>query len=249
MLRSLVTTAFVACLASTAFADLTVKQTITATAMGQQMNGQMVTELKGNKMRTEQTMAGMTTAVIVDLDAQQVITLHETKREAEVQDLRKLAAQQKAATVPGVQASIKPTGQKKTILDQVCDGYEFRASVPTDMGMGKMDMILTGLVWVAGEAPGAAEYARFHKALAAVAPPSSSNPQEQGMAELTKALAGLDGFPYSMEMQMQVDAAGPMADMLKSMGASMNFTVTEVSAGPLPDERFVVPADYKVTTK
>jgi hypothetical protein len=252
MLRSLATAALVACLVMPLHADLTVNQTVTGTAMGQQMKGQSVMQIKGNKMRTDSTMAGQGGATIIDLDTQKMIVLNEKKQEAEIHDLGKMAQGQDTIAVSDMTVSVKPNGQKKTILEQSCDGYDLRVTIPTDMGAGKMTMVMSGVIWVAKDAPGSADYARFHKAAADkgmffTSPQEAKDPaRAKGMAQMYAAISDLNGVPYSTELNISIDATGPMAEMMKKMGGmSTTITTTSVSTEPIGDDRFAVPAGYK----
>ena len=84
MFRSLCTAATVVLLASPAIADVTLKSTVGGKGLGKMAEGESTAYIKGLKMRTDQTLGGNVTTVIIDLEAQKFISLNHKKKEAEV---------------------------------------------------------------------------------------------------------------------------------------------------------------------
>ena len=68
------------------------------------------------------------------------------------------------------------------------------------------------------------------------------------MAEMYKAIADAGGIPFSVEMGMKIDGAGPMAGMMNKVmgGAAFATTVSSVSTDAVPADKFDVPAGYSV---
>ena len=118
--------------------------------------------------------------------------------------------------------------------------------------MQGMKMVMAGSMWVAKDAPGAAEYLAFQKAAAAAnlggASAAATGMNIPGMDKLSKAMGTLNGLAYLTEMTINIEGTGQMADMMRQMGAmKLTIKVTSVAATPLGDELFKVPEGYTVT--
>lgn len=241
-----------------AFADVTIKSTMTGKGMGMSGTTTAITYIKGNKMRTD-TVAGDTTrSVIFDLDTQKMISFDSKKKEALVYDMQKLAADISQSVQTGeMKASVKPNGKTKAIAGQTAAGYDAEISVPAMMGGPngmKMTVNLTGPMWVVKGAPGSAEYMNFYKNAvekgwfftdprAAKGQPG----QAKAMAEMYRQLAATGGIPYEQEMNIKMGGEGPMAGMMAKMGnITMTTTVTSVSAAAVAADLFAPPAGYKI---
>jgi hypothetical protein len=245
-------------LVAPAFADVTIKSSMTGKGLG--MGGTMTTTtyIKGNKMRTD-TVAGDTTrSVIFDVDTQKMITFDSKKKEADVYDMQKMAAEvAQNVDMTGMKASIKPNGKTKQVSGHNAAGYDAEIMVPATMGGRdgmKMTVILTGPMWIVKGAPGAAEYMNFYKTAvekgwfftdprAAKGQPG----QAKAMAEMYRQLAATGGIPFEQEMNIKMSGDGPMAGMLARMGnVTMTTTVTSVEAGTIAADLFAPPAGYKL---
>ena len=67
------------------------------------------------------------------------------------------------------------------------------------------------------------------------------------MARMYKEFAEIGGIPYETTMDIKPTGEGAMAGMMAKMGSMQTTTTTDsVEVGPLADELFQVPADYKV---
>lgn len=258
-MRSLSIGILAACLATPAFADVTVTSQVAGKGAAQMAAGQTITYIKGLKMRADSTVAGRNTSVILDVENQKMITLDHAKKQAQVHsmaDLRKNMDQAMKAGPPA--ASVTPNGQTEEVAGQTCTGYDVRMSMPMAMGPDPgMKMSMSGPVCIARGAPGTEDFTRFYLAAAergfifsdpraAKAAPQ----QSQGMAELYKQMAEIGGIPYRMEMSMKVEGQGPMADMMNKMMANSSFTTTvqSVTTDAIAADRFDVPAGYAVQT-
>lgn len=260
MKRLAVAAVFLLVATSLAFADVTVKYTTTGKGMmGMAGNIDTTTSIKGNKMRSEATIGGNLTITIMDLDAQQMITLNPKKKEAEVLDLNKFNQElaQKIGTSEA-QVSIAPNGETKQVLGQSCTGYIVSILMPMDMGEGmSMTMGMGGPMWLAVGAPGSADFSAFYKTAAQKgffftnAQQAKAQPaQAKGLAEMYKAVADLKGVVYEQVMDIKIKGEGPMAAMMSKMGSSsMTITATSVSTDDLPADMFAIPAGYKVKNR
>ena len=114
-----------------------------------------------------------------------------------------------------------------------------------------LTMIMKGSIWVAKDAPGAAEYLAFQKALAksdlSSAALKASGVSLPGMDKLMKAMSSLEGVAYLTVMDLTVDGSGQIADMMRQMGAMKVTTkVTSISADAIGDDQFKIPEGYTV---
>jgi hypothetical protein len=120
-------------------------------------------------------------------------------------------------------------------------------------------VMLTGLMMVSKEGPGVAEYIAFtrsaQKSLVPFGPFSPAGtmgapgvPGMPMMGDIMRIYSQLEGLPYQSQIETAFEGGGPMADMLKTMGAMTIVTkVSEVSTAAIPDDVFQVPADYTMS--
>lgn len=241
-----------------AFADVTIKSTMTGKGMGMTGTTTATTYIKGNKMRSDTVTGDTTRSVIFDLESQKMISFDSKKKEADVYDMQKLAADiSQNVQTSEMKASVKPNGKTKSIAGQTAAGYDMEVSVPAMMGGKdgmKMTVHLVGPMWVVKGAPGASEYMNFYKNAvekgwfftdprAAKAQPG----QAKAMAEMYRQLAATGGIPYEQEMNIKMGGEGPMAGLMAKMGnISMTTTVTSVDAAPVAADLFAPPPGYKL---
>ncbi len=242
-------------LAASAWADVTVKTTI----KGPMGDTPSVQYIKDGKMRAETTVNGRQTVTIMDATARQMITLDPDTKTATIFDLAKMGEQiQKSANPSDVKVSFTPTGQTRQILGRACTEYLLSISfsmTPPNMPQGQgMTMTMGGPTWIAKDGPGTKDFQDFYKAATASGLFWSAGgrgrnmgPNERGMAAMYKALADAGGIPYEQVIQMKMEGAGPMADMMRGrggMGAGTTMTVTSVTTDPIPATLFEIPAGY-----
>jgi hypothetical protein len=279
MKRWLVTTLAVLVCSAALGADVTIVQTTTveggmaamaAQAGGGNMSPKMTTRLKGQKTRTDVETGPVNVATIMDLATKQVIILRHDQKTAMISTVPSVAAAPEGTaaakpdvTLPKVDASVTPTGKSQVIDGFKCDEYTFT----TRMNMGEMSgakvppeaaammqgvtMTMTGSMWVAKDAPGAAEFLAFQKAAAsnamAAAAMGASGVSIPGMEKLVKAMADVQGLTYLTEMTINVEGTGQIADMMKQMGPMKVTTkVNSISTETVSDDLFKVPDGYQV---
>lgn len=241
-----------------AFADVTMKATITGKGMGQSGTMNSTTYIKGNKLRSEVVMGDTTRTTIFDVDAQKMISFDSKSKEADVYDMTRAGADlAKSVQVNDMKASLKPNGQTKTIAGKSATGYLMEITVPAMVGGGngmKMIVNLTGPVWVVKGAPGSAEYLAFYKNAVEkgffFSDPRSAKAQPgpaKAMAEMYRQLAATGGIAYETEVNVKMTGEGPVAEAMSKMGAiSTTTTVTALDTGTLAADLFAAPAGYKV---
>lgn len=245
-------------LVASAYADVTVKSTVSGKGMG--MSGTMptVTYIKGSKMRTETTMGDTTRVSIFDLDAQKMYSFDLKKKEADVFDMQRMSAEiSKNVQINDMKASLKPNGKTKEIAGKTATGFDMEVTLPASFGGEKgmqMTVSMSGPLWVVKGAPGTQEYLNFYKSAvekgwffndprAAKAQPG----QAKAMAEMYRQLASTGGIAYEQEMNIKMSGEGPMAAMFAKMGnITSTTTVTSVETTTLAADMFAVPAGYKL---
>jgi hypothetical protein len=257
-------------------ADVTIVQKTTveggpAAMAGASMPSPTVTNrIKGAKGRMDMDMgnANMPTnmSTIVDTAAKQVILLDHNQKTAKVSTGAAPAPATAPATTVNLDASVTPTGKSQTIDGYKCDEYTFTTSVSMgEMGganvppeaaamMQGITLVMTGSMWVAKDAPGAAEYLNYQKAMTsadlAAAAMGATGVNMPGMDKLAKATLSVQGLQVLTEMSMSVN--GPAGDqrveMMKQVMGGMKVTtkVTSVKTDAIADDVFQVPQGYQV---
>lgn len=252
-------------LAAPAFADLTLKQTVSGKGLG--INGQTTstTYIKGGKMRSEAQVGEKTQITIFDLDAQKMFIFDSKKKEADVWDMAAFASEiSKSVDTSAMKASIKPNGQTKQIAGQTANGFDMEISMPATMAGSKdLSMLVTmsGPTWIVKNAPGTADYLNFYKTAAekgwVLSDPRAAKGapgQSRAMTEMYRQLAESGGIAYETDIQIKMSANGgagnPLGGLLARMGnMSTATTMQSVETGVLPEDLFVPPAGYKLNQK
>jgi hypothetical protein len=256
MHRSLLPALFALVAFAPAQADVTIKATATGKGLGMSGDTSNVTYIKGLKMRSEAVSGKGSAVTIFDVDAQKMYILNDKKKEVDVWDMAAFTQEMsKAVPAEGVEASITPNGQTKTISGQVADGYDVKIIVPATIGGPgglPVTMLLGGISWIAKGVPGAADYAAFYKGAAEkgwiFSDPRAAQGapgQAKAMAQMYAEFAAIGGLPYEANMDIKVEGDGPIASMLAKVGGVSTSTVIDsVETAPLDDALFQVPADY-----
>jgi hypothetical protein len=261
MKRVVLAAFLVAAFVSTAFADVTVKQTTTGKGMG--MSGKMsgTAYIRGLKMRSDAVMGDTTRSMLFDLEAQKLYIFDSKKKEADVWDMAAFAGEMSKSVDPSeIKASIKANGQTKTISGKTATGYDMEVSMPTSPGGAKemtMTVTLKGPMWVVKDAPGTAEYHAFYKAAAEKGwiftdPRAAKGAygQARSMTEMYRQLAETGGVPYEMTFDIKMSGEGPMAAIMSRMGGMSSTTIVDsIETGAVADTMFEVPAGYKLNQR
>jgi hypothetical protein len=255
MTRMLPAACATAALAFAAHADVTIKATATGKGFGISGSTKSTTYIKGLKMRSDAAAGKKNISTIFDVDAQKMYVLDVDDKEAQAWDMAAFASQlSSTVSADGVQASMKPNGQAKTVAGQNTDGYDIEIVVPTTVAGMQMTMRLTGTSWIAKGAPGGAEYAAFYQGAAdkgwIFTDPRAAQGapgQAKAMAQMYTEFAKTGGIPYETVMNIKPEGGGAMGGLMAKVGGMQTTTTTDsVEVGPLPDDLFQVPADYKV---
>ncbi len=247
--------------AGTAFADVTITQTMDGKALGLSGESTGTTYIKGNKMRSDAVIGNRTHTTIFDLDAQKMYSFDSRKKEADVWDMAAFAAElAQTVNVSDAQGSFEPNGQTKQIGEHTATGYDFQMTTQAGMAGGPamaMTVTVGGPVWIVEGAPGSADYGAFYTAAvekgwifsdrrAARAQPG----QAKALADMYRQIAATRGIAYETDVEIKMSGDGPMAAMMARMGgASMTTRVSSIDTAPLADDLFLPPADYKLKTE
>ena len=257
-------------------ADITIVQTTTIeggmAAMapgGANPSPKITTRIKGLKSRTDMDLPPtLSLSTITDLVAKQLIVLKHDLKTAQTVDAAAAAATTGAPAVTAtvsLDATVAPTGKSQVIDGLKCDEYTLTTAVGIAEMLGAqlppeaaeqmkgLTMVMKGSMWVTRDAPGAAEYVAYQKALTksdlAAATMKASGVNLPGLDKMTKAMAGVDGLTYLMVMDMTVEGTGQMADMMRQMMGGMKITtkVTSISAVAIGEDQFKIPEGYTIT--
>jgi hypothetical protein len=259
--RALLTAVLLVALAVPAFADVTLKQTISGKGMGMASGGSTVTYIKGMKMRSDLVTGDTTRTTIFDVESQKMYIFDNKKKEADVWDMAAFNAEiSKSVEMGEMKASVKPNGQTKQVAGRTANGYDLEISMPATMGgQGgmKMTVLLTGPAWIVKGAPGTEDYLGFYKAavergfiFSDPRAAKGSPGQAKAMAEMYGQLAATGGIVYEQETTIKMSGEGPMAGLMAKMGGmTMSNTVESVETGTLAPEMFAPPVGYKLNAR
>jgi hypothetical protein len=235
-------------------ADVTIMSTQKGKGvMGGLMSGEVVTRIKGGKMRGD-TTGDSATSTLIDLDAQTMAVLNHKAKEAIVTDMRDLQATMRKLTDNQIRATITPTGRRQEVAGQGCDEYRVEMTAPYTVDPGNpMTVTTSGPFCIVKNAPGKADYASFYTKAADRGFVISGDPrqakaqpgQAKSMTELYRQMARL-GIPYALDMEFKIGGEGPMGALMGKLGFGFTSTVTRVSTEPISDDFLAVPADYRV---
>jgi hypothetical protein len=253
-------------------ADVTIVQKTTveggmaAAAGGSAPSPTITTRVKGMRSRMELDAGPASQITIIDLIAKQIIVLRPDQKTATIVSPTPppTAGTGSPALPPitpgGVESSIKPTGKSQVIDGIKCEEYAFTSSVDMASMVGAqmppeaaqmmqgVRMSMVGSVWVARDAPGAADYIAFQKAAASGNMGAGAGGLKvPGMDKIVKAMGSVEGLAYLTEMTMMVDGAGQVADLMKQMGPmKVNVRTMSIKADGLSDDLFKVPEGYTI---
>lgn len=255
-------------------ADVTLVQKTTVEGGAAAMAGGAVptptitNRIKGLKGRMDMDMGpSMPTnmSTIVDATAKQVILIDHNQKTVRISTAGQTVPPPAGALTATLKldTDIKPTGNTQTIDGFKCDEYAFSTSFSmSDIGGANMPpeaaaamqgitMVMKGSLWVSKDAPGAAEYREYQKAMSSAdlanAAMGATGMNIPGMDKMAKAMMGVNGMPILTQMDMTIEGTGQIADMMKQMGAMKVTTkVLSVTTDTIGEDVFKVPEGYQV---
>ena len=261
-IRNLLPLALVAA-GTAAHADVTVISTTAGKASIIDVGGTSTSLIKGNRMRTDSQMGKRDNSLIIDIDGRRFVDIDDRKKSATVTPLDSLHEELEKAGVGSIQATLRKTAQTKKVAGYDCTVHDVSVTLPFSItghpgdGMD-MNMLMSGQVCLSSDAPGLADYQKFYRASADSGfifgdPRAARSPtgaaQAKAYAELTRKMAEA-GMALESHVTITASGNGPMAGMMGKLAASdITSTVTQITVGDLPAEKFDVPAGYKVKTQ
>jgi hypothetical protein len=247
-----------ACLvAAPAAADVTITATTSGKApMVGDLNGTQTTRIKGNRMRIDSVQGDRTTALILDIEGQRMITIDDKKREATIMPAAKLQETLSKTSTGQIKASVTPTAETKTIAGLSCKVHNVSVEVPFSMGGPEMQMalVMAGPACLSKDAPGYADYQRLYTTVGEKGwivgdPRSAQGPgaaMAKGMANFQKTMAAA-GIALDQNLHAELKGDGPMAGIMgKMFKLDTGHVVTKIETGDVDAALFDVPAGYKV---
>jgi hypothetical protein len=241
-------------------ADVTINATTTGKASLLNVGGDGVTQIMGNRMRTEQGVGGRAQVLIIDIDGRRFIDLDAKKKAAVVTPLDSVSESLQKIGLSDIQATLNRTSETKKVAGFSCAVHDVNVAFPFSMsgqpGQGMdVTMVLAGTVCLSTEVPGLADYQRFYKAAADSGfifgdPRAAKSPagaaQARAYAALTRKMTEA-GMALESHLTIKATGEGPMAAMMAGLAKSdITTTVTQVTEGALQASAFEIPADYKV---
>jgi hypothetical protein len=240
--------------AAPASADVTLTQKTSGKgAVGSMAEGETKTYMKGLKYRFDQTSGNRRTTMLVDAGGSQMILINHEKKEAEVFDTAKTGAQMsELVTVAEIKSSFTPTAQTRQLAGHTCTVYDVSITMPVTIAKMPMTMSMNGPYCLTKSVPGHADYLAFYKAASErglfFGDPraAQASPLPRAMTEMYRKMSEL-GVPLAMDVTIKSQGDGPMAALMARMGgATMITETTAVSADPIADSLFEIPAGYKI---
>lgn len=238
--------------ATTLVADVQIRQESTGTGLAAAGSGVQTMSIKGLRMRTE--IEGQSEVTILDIEGQRMWVLDTKKNRGEVFDLRSVATAQQGFAPTAITSELTPADGTREIAGYAARKYSMRVTVRGAAPDGStLTTIVAGPVWIAPDAPGAAEYANFFSTLAerglflqrpevAQAQPG----QAKSWTQMYRALAGA-GMPLASDIGLSFQGEGMMAAIFERMGSmTVSSTATSVSTAELPGSLFEPPAGWKI---
>jgi hypothetical protein len=255
-MRTMLSAALALAIWAPAHADVTINATNTGKGLGMSGTTTSTTYIKGLKMRVDNVRGKKTDTTIFDVENQKMYVVNAKKKEVDVWDMGAFSEElSKSVATEGMQSSISPNGQTKSIAGHSADGYDMKIVVPATLGgPGGMTvtMVLSGVTWVVKGAPGTEEFATFDQGAAEKGwiftdprAAKGSPGQAKAMAEMHAEFAKLGGVPYESNIDIDTQGDGVMGGLMSRLGGVTMTTVTEsVETAPLSDDLFQPPADY-----
>jgi hypothetical protein len=233
------------------------------------MTPKVVVRLSGTKSRMDVDMGDQTVSTVSDSATNQAYLLRHEEKTALLLQAAAGPADPSAPPPASVEASVTPTGQKREIEGLSCDEYAVKmkldlasmaaggaASLPPEAaGMLKgVTLNVSGSIWAAKDAPGAAEYAVFQKNASQLAAQMAQKPAgaagssiPAGMERLITGFHEAAGIPYLSELTTKLEGSGQLVALMQQMG-EMKITgkVVSISTDPVSTDIFNVPEGYTI---
>jgi hypothetical protein len=235
-----------------AAADLTLNGRSTIMSMNMPSTSQERIYLKKSWLRRDQLDRGKAYTYIYDLQGRDISAMDHSQRTVQVYEMSALAnAPEARAVQQDLKLDLVPTGLKHNLASWNCVENTFNASMPAEMGPEKVNLQLTGKVWLAKNTREQKELQPFFKAmdspdfLMGIPAFSKNSPsQARALGEVLKRLFN-QGMVCAIDVELKYEGGGRMADLARRMGNRLNLIYDSATTDPVPDEFFVTPPGYQ----
>lgn len=146
-----------------AAADVTLRGQQVATSMGLSIAGETTVFFKGLKQRIDSVIRGRQLTTIVDLGAELVIVVDHESKSAQSFHLGP-AALEFGGVRQQIQVRMEPTGTSRQMASMRCGEYRVLVSLAAAGGTGGERQLIDGRAWIAEDAAGRGDSARFYAA-------------------------------------------------------------------------------------
>jgi hypothetical protein len=229
----------------------------------------VVVRISGTKSRMDVDTGDQVVTTISDSATNQAYVLRSEDKTAILVPTDAAPADGSTAALSTVEATVRPTGQKRDIDGQACDEYTVAMKLPlaslaaaggsalppeAAAMLKEVTLGITGSIWTAKDAPGAAEYAAFQKTTSQLATAMGRRLPGPGAAP-TAIPAGLDrlltgfpeaaGIPYLSELTTKLEGTGQLVALMQQMGQmTIVGKVSSISTEAVSTDIFNVPEGY-----
>jgi len=246
---------------SMAHADVTVSTTTTGKAIIN-VSGEGTAAIKGTRMRSDATLGGRASSLVIDIDGRRFIDIDDKKKSATITPLASISEELNKVNAGSMSATLHKTSQTKQVAGYSCTVHDINVTLPfspTGHAGDGMDltMMLAGTVCLSTDTPGLKDYQAYYRAAADSGfifgdPRNVKSPtgaaQAKAYAELTRKMSEA-GMALESHVTISASGAGPMAGIMGKLAAGdITTTVTKIEIGDVAADRFDVPAGYKVKT-
>ena len=248
-------------------ADLTITTVMTIegammTAAQSGLTPKVLIRISGTKSRVDVETGDQVITTLADTATNQGYLLRPDEKTALLVPLDAPGSAGSPLVAPKIDLAVTPTGQKREIEGVACEGYDVLmkldlASIAAGSGaalppeaatmLKDVTMTISGSVWAARDAPGAAEYSAFQKSALRLTTAAGQSSIPAGMDRLLTGFAEAQGIPYLTEFTTKLEGAGQLVALMQQMG-QMKITsrISSVSTDALSADIFTIPEGYTV---
>ena len=232
----------------------------------------VVVRISGTKSRMDVDTGEQVVTTISDTATSQAYVLRSDDKTATLIPTDAAApADASTAALSTVEAMVRPTGQKRDIEGQACDEYMVAmklplaslaaaggSALPPEAAAMLKDVTLgiSGSIWAAKDAPGAAEYAAFQKTTSRLAlamgrripgPGAAPASIPAGLDRLLTGFPEAPGIPYLSELTTKLEGTGQLVALMQQMGQmTVTGKVSSISTETVSTDIFNVPEGYTI---
>ena len=113
-----------------AWADVSVTTQTSGKASFLNVGGEGVSQIKGKRMRSDQTVGSKTVSLITDIDNMRFVDINDAKKSATVTPLASIADELQKVGVGAMDATLNKTSQTKTIAGYPCTVHDVKLAMP-----------------------------------------------------------------------------------------------------------------------